>query len=102
MFTFDYRNIYNLSFHIWSLIKHFQEQLHDNYLPDELDLDCIVVRDNFVSFSNTRDRNSFIYSVNDEKPNFINCPSPDEKHVYVEKITDNWHYACVRNRFEFR
>lgn len=78
------------------------QTIDDNYLLNERNLSCIKVSDNFVSFSNTRDRTSFIYSVNDEKPNFINCPSPDEKHVYVEKITDNWHYACVRNRFEFR
>ena len=77
------------------------QTIDDNYLLNERNLSCIKVSDNFVVFCNARFRNSFIYSVNDEKPNFINCPSPDEKHVYIEKITDNWYYACEQYELYF-
>ena len=70
--------------------------IYDNYRLDKHDLDFIGACDNFVSFGIANGRASFIYSVNNEKPNFVNRPDDDYKSIWVEKITDHWYYACVQ------
>lgn len=56
-------------------------------------LEFIWVYDNFVSFSNLSAGGSIIYSLDGEKPKYLENPDEDLKHVSVRKITDHWYYA---------
>lgn len=68
---------------------------HSFYLAKQ-GLDGIYTSDNFVSFGIVTGVASFIYSENGEKPTFVNKPNgqSETKKPYIEKITDNWYYAC--------
>lgn len=61
---------------------------------DHLSLANIFVNDDFVSFGIDNGRCSFIYSPYNKKPDFVNSPEFNENDIYVEKIMDNWFYAC--------
>lgn len=78
------------------------EIIKSTYRLDKQIFDRIYVYDTFVTFANENGRSSFIYSVNKEEPIYINRPDDDNTDIYVEKITDNWYYACVHGRLELR
>ena len=59
-------------------------------------IDRIYVKDNFVIFGNEGGQTAFIYSVNGEKPSGYEAGNTNDK-AYVEKICDNWYYACRKN-----
>lgn len=61
---------------------------------DHTSLDAIRVYENFVSFGVVTGRASFVYSENSKKPSFVNDPDENGKKPFVQKITDNWYYAC--------
>lgn len=61
---------------------------------DHLGLENVFANDNFASFGIANGRASFIYSHSDKKPDFVNSPNEDFDDIYVEKITNNWYYAC--------
>jgi hypothetical protein len=101
LFNLDKKRLtsYNPEKHTISLTDEKYQALktiYDNYRLDKHDLDFIGACDNFVSFGIANGRASFIYSVNNEKPNFVNRPDDDYKSIWVEKITDHWYYACVQ------
>lgn len=68
--------------------------VYDSYRLDKISLDRIYVYDTFVAFCNESGRTSFVYSVNGQKPIYVNSPKDQNKKIYIEKITDNWYYAC--------
>ena len=101
LFNLDKKRLtsYNPEKHTISLTDEKYQALktiYDNYRLDKHDLDFIGACDNFVSLGIANGRASFIYSVNNEKPNFVNRPDDDYKSIWVEKITDHWYYACVQ------
>ena len=57
-------------------------------------LDGFSVYENFVSFGVVSGSAAFIYSENGQKPTFVNNPDEGGKKPFVEKIVDNWYYAC--------
>ena len=59
-------------------------------------LETIYVYDTFVSFKIVNGRASFVYSVNGEKPRYVNRPDEGKLRIHVEKIFDNWYYACMQ------
>ena len=60
-----------------------------------LGFECLYVNENFATFGIANGRASFIYSKSNQKPDFVNLAEiTDKNRVYVEKITDNWFYAC--------
>ena len=62
---------------------------------DHLGFECLYVNENFATFGIANGRASFIYSKSNQKPDFVNLAEiTDKNRVYVEKITDNWFYAC--------
>jgi len=56
-------------------------------------LDVIAVYDTFVVFRIDIGLATFIYSVNDEEPKYLNQPNEGDKDIYIDKITDNWYFA---------
>lgn len=64
-------------------------------------LDFISVNGNYIVFGIVTGRGSLIYSVNDEKPNFINSPGDKENYKWsrVRKVTDNWYFVNVVSLF---
>ena len=62
---------------------------------DHLGFEYLYVNENFATFGIANGRASFIYSKSNQKPDFVNLAEiTDKNRVYVEKITDNWFYAC--------
>ena len=76
------------------LLKLKTENVKSVFRLDNHCLDCLSVFDNNVVFKIVNERATFIYSVFDEKPNFINSRKENNDNIFVEKITDNWYYAC--------
>lgn len=70
----------------------------DDFYLAKKKLDFIEVQDNFVAFGIVNGRASFIYSLNDDKPNFVNTANENYQRIYVEKITDHWYFSCVRKQ----
>lgn len=68
--------------------------VYDSYRLDKESLNRIYVYDTFVAFCTINGRTSFVYSVNGQKPKYVNNPEDQKKRIYVEKITDNWYYLC--------
>jgi len=68
------------------------------YQLDKHGLDSIWVNKGFVCFGNINGRNSFVYSVDDVKPQFVNFPDEKVNHIYTEKIDAHWYYACDRSK----
>lgn len=64
---------------------------------DHQGLENIFVVDDFVVFGIVNGGASVIYSASDEKPNFVNSPNEKNEHIFVEKITYNWYYACKQS-----
>lgn len=63
-----------------------------------LDKHClctITAHDNFVVFGIENGRASFIYSVNDSMPTFVNSYKENRGDVCIRKITANWYFACT-------
>lgn len=73
------------------------EKIKKNYRLDKQTLEFIYVYDGFVSFVNINGRESYIYSVDDEEPMYINDYSDKNKSYYynisVRKMVDHWYYA---------
>ncbi len=61
---------------------------------DHQSLEYLYVNNDFVVFGIINGRASFIYSPYNKKPDFVNSPKGDEDNIFVEKITNNWFYAC--------
>ena len=69
----------------------------DTLLIGEQTLENIYVNDNFVSLSTVELRGSFIYSMDDSKPDFVCFPTKKKKNIFVEKITNNWYFVCEQD-----
>lgn len=76
----------------------YQKQAFDTvksiFRLDHHGLENIFVNDNFVVFGIENGRASFIYSLSDKKPDFVNSPKEENENIFVEKIDDKWYYAC--------
>lgn len=72
----------------------YSDRIKETFELDDHCVSSIFVHDGFVSFGIANGRASFIYSTSDKKPDFVNSPNEDFDDIYVEKITDNWYYAC--------
>lgn len=74
----------------------------DSYRIDKQDIENIVVYDNFVAFGNVNGRAAVVYSVNGDKPKYVDTPKGNMyKKVNIIsaiKITDNWYYTCYAYR----
>jgi len=57
-------------------------------------LDRICVYESFIVFGIVNGRASFIYSLNNKKPSFVNRPDETASCIFVDEITTNWYYAC--------
>lgn len=64
---------------------------------DHQSLEYLYVNNDFVVFGIINGRASFIYSPYNKKPDFVNSPKGDEDNIFVEKITNNWFYACKQS-----
>lgn len=64
---------------------------------DHLGLENVFVNDSFAAFGIANGRASIIYSPSDKKPDFVNSPKENNDDIFVEKITDNWFYACKQS-----
>ena len=56
----------------------------------------IRIENDFVQFTNERGQTMFIYSPDDKKPYGIIVSNTDND-TYIEKICDNWYYACRKH-----
>ncbi len=70
--------------------------IDNSYHLDDKYLSFVCVYDNFVSFGNDCGRGSYVYSINDDKPQHINSPNQDDEEIYVKKLADNWYFICER------
>lgn len=68
--------------------------VEEEFLLDHQSLEALTVTDTYVVFNIVNGRASFIYSDDNSKPEFVNTPKEDSKRIYVEKIVDNWYFAC--------
>lgn len=64
---------------------------------DHQGLENVFVNEHFVSFGVANGRASFIYSLSNQKPDFVNSPKENNDNIFVEKITNNWFYACKQS-----
>lgn len=73
---------------------HFQK-VYETYQLDNQYWERAYVYDTFVSFSNVNGRESFVYSVDDIKPSYVNAPidQNERKRISVKKITNHWYYV---------
>ena len=98
----SYIKVYRQSFKTYFNINNEQIKAFDivvnTYKLDDHDngIDRIYVKDNFVIFGNEGGQTAFIYSVNGEKPSGYEAGNTNDK-AYVEKICDNWYYACRKH-----
>ena len=70
------------------------KMVEETFRLDHQSLEDLIVTDEYVVFNIVNGRASFIYSDDNSKPNFVNTPKVDSQHIYVEKIVDNWYFAC--------
>ena len=66
-------------------------------LIGEQTLENIYVTNNYVSLSTVELRGAFIYSADNTEPDFVCFPTEEKKKVFVEKITENWYFACKQD-----
>lgn len=71
-------------------------EIMDSYYLDKQPLDYIAVYEGFVSFCNNNGRSSYVYSVYDEEPDYINSPRKKNDRIYKKKITEHWYFLCTR------
>lgn len=73
-------------------------KIEESYYLDKSYLESVDVYKGFVSFCNVNGRSSYVYSVNDNKPKYINSPNASNanERLYISKICDNWYYVCTR------
>ena len=64
---------------------------------DHQGLSNLFVNNYFVAFGIANGRASFIYSPYNKKPDFVNSPKEDNDNIFVERITNNWFYACKQS-----
>lgn len=64
---------------------------------DHLGLENLFVNEHFVAFGIANGRASFIYSPSDQKPDFVNSSKENTDNIFVERITNNWFYACKQS-----
>lgn len=71
------------------------QNVYNSYRLDDQPWERVVVYDGFVAFSNVNGRVSIVYSVNDERPKYVNGPlkAPGYNYVGCKKITDHWYYV---------
>ena len=69
--------------------------IQKQYRLDKQSLDYIAVYCGFVAFCNNNHRASYVYSLNNQKPEFISTPNNDNKKISVSKITDNWYFVSL-------
>ena len=60
--------------------------------PDET-LNIIRVYKNFVLFCTDQGHYSFVYSVNDKKPTFLNTPTEEGVSISVKKEKNHWYHV---------
>ncbi len=90
LYCYDNKEYYSLTDEQKNSLKMVEEK----FRLDHQSLEDISVTDNYVVFKIVNGRASFIYSIDDSKPKFVNTPKEDSQHIYVEKIVDNWYFAC--------
>ncbi|NLT08138.1 MAG: hypothetical protein GXY08_01355 [Ruminococcus sp.] len=71
-------------------------KVKDSYYLDKNHLSYICVYNNCVSFCNDNGRASYVYSVNDKKPEYISSPDNPYNDIVVRKLANNWYWVCKR------
>jgi hypothetical protein len=64
----------------------------DSYYIDDKGMDRVYVYDNFVSLCNVDGRKSIVYSVDDTKTKWIDCPGDESPKIRIIQVTKNWYY----------
>ncbi len=71
-------------------------RIDDSYYLDKHSLEYICVYDGFVSFCNDGNRASYVYSIDDKKPEYISSPDNPYKDIVIKKISEHWYWVCKR------
>ncbi len=71
-------------------------RIDNSYYLDKHSLEFICVYDGFVSFCNDGNRASYVYSIDDKKPECISSPDKPYKDIVVKKISEHWYWVCKR------
>lgn len=90
LYCYDNKEYYSLT----DKQKNSFKIIEEKFRLDHQSLEDISVTENYVVFKIVNGRASFIYSNDNSKPNFVNTPKEDSQHIYVEKIVNNWYFAC--------
>ena len=59
---------------------------------DDKGVDRAYVYDNFVPLCNVDGRKSIVYSVDDTKTKWIDCPGDESPKIRIIQATKNWYY----------
>lgn len=70
--------------------------VNNTFRLDKHSLECIRVTNDKVIFGIANGRASLIYSKTDAKPDFVNTTNDKSERICVDKITDNWYFACKK------
>lgn len=68
----------------------------DSYYLDKQPLEYICVYNGFVSFCNNGGRASYVYSVEDKKPEYISSPNSPYDDIAIKKLSEHWYWVCKR------
>ncbi len=71
-------------------------EIDDSYYLDKHSLEYICVYEGFVSFCNDGGRTSYVYSVEDKKPQYISSPDKPYKDICIKKLASHWYWVCKR------
>lgn len=79
--------------------RQFFSKVRDSYHLDKISLNHVLVYDGFVSFCNVNGRSSYVYSIYDKEPEYINSPKESKKDdLYIKKMSDNWYFVCKMSK----
>ena len=90
LYCYDNREYYSLT----DEQKNSLRIVEETFSLDHHTLESLYVTDNYVIFNIVNGRATFIYSVDNSKPTFVNTPKEDSQYIYVEKIVEHWYFAC--------
>lgn len=71
-------------------------KIKDSYYLDKHHLEYICVYNGFVSFCNNGGRASYVYSVEDKKPEYISSPNSPYDDIAIKKLSEHWYWVCKR------
>lgn len=75
------------------------QEVNDTFYLGGKNLDAIRVEENFVTFCTVNGAESYIYSVNNDRPHFVNSSRNNFKKIHVQKVTDHWYYGRVIQQY---